>query len=404
MQMQVLTNTKFETVAFQWPAGFYSDGIHIGLRRHKKDFGWLFSKVPASAAVTYTTNQFQAAPTKLTKQMIDQGHQLQGLLLNSAIANSCTGEQGWQNALQEQAWLANKLNVAPNLIGVASTGLIGAQLPMDKIKNGLPQLTPTKSDAVTYAVLTTDQHPKTVCVQCELSGQLVTLTGFAKGSGMIHPKMATMLGFVTTDAQIDGPVLQDMLSTNVDQTFNQITVDGDTSTNDMVVTLANGLADNPSLQVGTTDYDIFNQALHYVLGQLAKQIAADGEGATKLVECNVVHAATTFDGQQIAKAIVGSNLVKAAIFGEDPNWGRIISTIGATDADIDVATVDIEMNGVLLVQQSLAVDFDMAAVQATLRDNQIMIDVDLHHGTASGQAWGCDLTYNYVKINASYHT
>ena len=319
MQMQVLTNTKFETVAFQWPAGFYSDGIHIGLRRHKKDFGWLFSKVPASAAGTYTTNQFQAAPTKLTKQMIDQGHQLQGLLLNSAIANSCTGEQGWQNALQEQAWLANKLNVAPNLIGVASTGLIGAQLPMDKIKNGLPQLTPTKSDAVTYAVLTTDQHPKTVCVQCELSGQLVTLTGFAKGSGMIHPKMATMLGFVTTDAQIDGPVLQDMLSTNVDQTFNQITVDGDTSTNDMVVTLANGLADNPSLQAGTTDYDIFNQALHYVLGQLAKQIAADGEGATKLVECNVAHAATTFDGQQIAKAIVGSNLVKAAIFGEDPN-------------------------------------------------------------------------------------
>ncbi|RDF82186.1 N-acetylglutamate synthase [Lactiplantibacillus plantarum] len=402
--MQVLTNTKFETVAFQWPAGFYSDGIHIGLRRNKKDFGWLFSKVPASAAGTYTTNQFQAAPTKLTKQMIDQGHQLQGLLLNSAIANSCTGEQGWQNALQEQAWLANKLNVAPNLIGVASTGLIGAQLPMDKIKNGLPQLTPTKSDAVTYAVLTTDQHPKTVCVQCELSGQLVTLTGFAKGSGMIHPKMATMLGFVTTDAQIDGPVLQDMLSTNVDQTFNQITVDGDTSTNDMVVTLANGLADNPSLQAGTTDYDIFNQALHHVLGQLAKQIAADGEGATKLVECNVVHAATTFDGQQIAKAIVGSNLVKAAIFGEDPNWGRIISTIGATDADIDVATVDIEMNGVLLVQQSLAVDFDMAAVQATLRDNQIMIDVDLHHGTASGQAWGCDLTYNYVKINASYHT
>ena len=221
---------------------------------------------------------------------------------------------------------------------------------------------------------------------------------------MIHPKMATMLGFVTTDAQVDGDVLQAMLSANVDQTFNQITVDGDTSTNDMVVTLANGLADNPSLQAGTADYDIFNQALHYVLGQLAKQIAADGEGATKLVECNVTHAATTVDGQQIAKAIVGSNLVKAAIFGEDPNWGRIISTIGATDADIDVATVDIEMNGILLVQQSLAVDFDLAAVQATLHDQQIIIDVDLHHGTASGQAWGCDLTYNYVKINASYHT
>ncbi|BDZ29949.1 bifunctional glutamate N-acetyltransferase/amino-acid acetyltransferase ArgJ [Lactiplantibacillus sp. WILCCON 0030] len=402
--MQVLTTQKFQTVAFQWPAGFYSDGIHIGLRKAKKDFGWLFSKVPAAAAGTYTTNQFQAAPTKLTKNMINQDHQLQGLLLNSAVANSCTGQQGWDNALQEQRWLANKLAVAPSLIGVASTGLIGAQLPMDLIKNGLPQLTPTKSDAVTYAVLTTDKQPKTISVQCELSGKLVTITGFAKGSGMIHPKMATMLGFVTTDAQVDGDLLQTMLSDNVESTFNQITVDGDTSTNDMVVTLANGLADNPTLVPETTDYEIFNQALHAVLGQLAQQIAADGEGATKLVECNVLHAANEADGQKVAKAIVGSNLVKAAIFGEDPNWGRIISTIGATDAAIDIATVDIAMNGMKLVTDSLAVPFDEAAVKATLQQAKIMIDVDLHHGSAHGQAWGCDLTYNYVKINASYHT
>jgi len=402
--MQVLTSNQIQTVAFQWPAGFYSDGIHIGLRKAKKDFGWLFSKVPAAAAGTYTTNQFQAAPTKLTKMMINQDHQLQGLLLNSAIANSCTGKQGWKNALQEQQWLANKLAVDPSLIGVASTGLIGAQLPMALIKNGLPQLTPTKSDAVTYAVLTTDQHPKTISVQCELSGHLVTLTGFAKGSGMIHPKMATMLGFVTTDAQVDGTVLQTMLSDNVDSTFNQITVDGDTSTNDMVVTLANGLADNPSLTAGTTDYKIFNQALHLVLSSLAKQIAADGEGATKLVECNVTQAATLTDGQQVAKAIVGSNLVKAAIFGEDPNWGRIISTIGATDAELDIDHVDIAMNGIPLVADSLALPFDAAAVKATLGQTQVVIDVDLHAGGATGQAWGCDLTYNYVKINASYHT
>jgi len=402
--MQVLTSNQIQTVAFQWPAGFYSDGIHIGLRKAKKDFGWLFSKVPAAAAGTYTTNQFQAAPTKLTKMMINQDHQLQGLLLNSAIANSCTGKQGWKNALQEQQWLANKLAVDPSLIGVASTGLIGAQLPMALIKNGLPQLTPTKSDAVTYAVLTTDQHPKTISVQCELSGHLVTLTGFAKGSGMIHPKMATMLGFVTTDAQVDGTVLQTMLSDNVDSTFNQITVDGDTSTNDMVVTLANGLADNPSLTTGTTDYKIFNQALHLVLSSLAKQIAADGEGATKLVECNVTQAATLTDGQQVAKAIVGSNLVKAAIFGEDPNWGRIISTIGATDAELDIDHVDIAMNGIPLVANSLALPFDAVAVKATLGQTQVVIDVDLHAGGATGQAWGCDLTYNYVKINASYHT
>ncbi|MFC6180486.1 bifunctional glutamate N-acetyltransferase/amino-acid acetyltransferase ArgJ [Lactiplantibacillus daowaiensis] len=401
--MQVVT-TQFQKVVFQWPQGFYSDGIHIGLRQTKKDFGWLFSKVPAAAAGTYTTNQFQAAPTKLTQQMISQDHQLQGLLLNSAVANSCTGEQGWQNALQEQTWLANKLNVDPELIGVASTGLIGAQLPMDLIKNGLPQLTPTKSDAVTYAVLTTDKKPKTICVQGELGGKLVTITGFAKGSGMIHPKMATMLGFVTTDAQIAGADLQHLLSEQVDQTFNQITVDGDTSTNDMVVTLANGLAENPVLTPGTADYQQFAQALHTVLSALAQQIAADGEGATKLVECNVTQAATAADGQQVAKAIVGSNLVKAAIFGEDPNWGRIISTIGATKADLDIDQVDIAMNGMPLVTASLAVPFDEAAVKATLGQSRVVIDVNLHHGVASGQAWGCDLTYNYVKINASYHT
>jgi len=402
--MQVLASQQIQKVAFQWPAGFYSDGIHIGLRKAKKDFGWLFSKVPAAAAGTYTTNQFQAAPTKLTKTMINQDHQLQGLLLNSAIANSCTGQQGWDNALQEQQWLANKLAVDPSLIGVASTGLIGAQLPMDIIKNGLPQLTPTKSDAVTYAVLTTDKHPKTISVQCELSGKLVTITGFAKGSGMIHPKMATMLGFVTTDAQIDGNVLQTLLSEQVDSTFNQITVDGDTSTNDMVVAMANGLAENPSLTAGTTDYEIFGQALHIVLSALAKQIAADGEGATKLVECNVLQASSMADGQKVAKAIVGSNLVKAAIFGEDPNWGRIISTIGATDADLDIEHVNIAMNGLPLVADSLALPFDVAAVKATLAQNQVTIDVDLQHGSAMGQAWGCDLTYNYVKINASYHT
>lgn len=402
--MQLVTNTHVTPVAFQWPTGFYSDGIHIGLRKSKKDFGYLFSKVPAAAAGTYTTNQFQAAPTKLTKMMINQNHQLQGLLLNTAVANSCTGQQGWDNALQEQTWLANKLAVDPSLIGVASTGLIGAQLPMDLIKNGLPQLSPTTSDAVTYAVLTTDTHPKKVCVQFELSGHLVTMTGFAKGSGMIHPKMCTMLGFVTTDAQIDGDLLQTMLSDNVDDTFNQITVDGDTSTNDMVVTLANGYADNPSIQPHTPDYTIFNDALHDVLGQLAQQIAADGEGASKLVECNVLQAANMTDGQKVAKAIVGSNLVKAAIFGEDPNWGRIISTIGATDAAVDIDHVDIAMNGMALVADSLALPFDEAAVKHSLQAPKVIIDVNLHHGSAHGQAWGCDLTYNYVKINASYHT
>lgn len=394
------------TIEFQWPTGFYNDGIEIGLGTvDKKDFGYLFSEVPATAAGTYTTNQFQAAPTKLTKNTINQDHHLQAVVVNSAIANSCTGAQGEQDAQTEQQLLGEKLGISPDLVGVASTGLIGAPLPMDKIKAGIAQLQPATDDGVTQAVLTTDTHTKKACVQVELGGQLVTIAGFCKGSGMIHPKMATMLGFVTTDAAIDGELLQHTLSTGVDTTFNQITVDGDTSTNDMVVVMANGLAKNAELTTTTAaDYAAFAEALHVVLGELAKQIAADGEGATKLVECNVSGAFNDQEGQQVAKAIVGSNLVKAAIFGQDPNWGRIISTIGATDAHVDIDHVSITLNGILMVQDSLAVPFDLEMAVNAMKENQVTIDVALNSGNATGQAWGCDLTYNYVKINASYHT
>ncbi|GAA3612113.1 bifunctional glutamate N-acetyltransferase/amino-acid acetyltransferase ArgJ [Secundilactobacillus similis] len=394
------------TIDFQWPAGFYNDGIEIGLGTvDKKDFGYLFSEVPATAAGTYTTNQFQAAPTKLTKNTINHNHHLQAVVVNSAIANSCTGVQGEQDAQTEQQLLGEKLGISPDLVGVASTGLIGAPLPMDKIKAGIAQLQPATDDGVTQAVLTTDTHAKKACVQVELDGQTVTIAGFCKGSGMIHPKMATMLGFVTTDAAIDGELLQHTLSTGVDTTFNQITVDGDTSTNDMVVVMANGLAKNAELTSTTdADYAAFAEALHVVLGELAKQIAADGEGATKLVECNVSGAFNDQEGQQVAKAIVGSNLVKAAIFGQDPNWGRIISTIGATDAHVDIDHVSITLNGILMVQDSLAVPFDLDTAVDAMKENQVTIDVTLNSGNATGQAWGCDLTYNYVKINASYHT
>lgn len=394
------------TIDFQWPAGFYNDGIEIGLGTvDKKDFGYLFSEVPATAAGTYTTNQFQAAPTKLTKNTINQNHHLQAVVMNSAIANSCTGVQGEQDAQTEQQLLGEKLGISPDLVGVASTGLIGAPLPMDKIKAGIAQLQPATDDGVTQAVLTTDTHAKKACVQVELGDQTVTIAGFCKGSGMIHPKMATMLGFVTTDAAIDGELLQHALSTGVDTTFNQITVDGDTSTNDMVVVMANGLAKNAELTSTTdADYAAFAEALHVVLGELAKQIAADGEGATKLVECNVSGAFNDQEGQQVAKAIVGSNLVKAAIFGQDPNWGRIISTIGATDAHVDIDHVSITLNGILMVQDSLAVPFDLDTAVDAMKENQVTIDVALNSGNATGQAWGCDLTYNYVKINASYHT
>ncbi len=391
---------------FQWPTGYYNDGIEMGLGvSDKLDFGYLVSEVPASAAGTYTTNKFQAAPTKLTKNTINQDHQLQAVVMNSACANSCTGKQGEQNALTEQKLMSEKLGIDLNLVGVASTGLIGAQLPMDKVTAGIEKLSPHHDDNVTKAVMTTDKKPKQACVQIKMGGKTVTITGFAKGSGMIHPKMATMLGFVTTDAGIDGELLQQTLSQNVDTTFNQITVDGDTSTNDMVVVMANGMAGAPKLtSTDDADFSIFQAGLHLVLQELAKQIAADGEGATKLVECNVEGAFNDLEGQEVAKAIVGSNLVKAAIFGQDPNWGRIISTIGMTNAHVDIEHVDIEVNGIKMVEDSLGLPFDQQAASDSMGANKVVIDVNLHVGSATGQAWGCDLTYNYVKINASYHT
>lgn len=388
---------------FVWPTGFYTDGVQAGLR-DKNDMGWLVSKVPAAAAGTYTTSQFVAAPTKLCRQLISTHHRLQAIVMNSVIANSCTGQVGWDNALAEQAQVAEKLEIDPELVGVASTGLIGAQLPMQKIHAGIAALQLKQDVGVTTAVMTTDTHAKIASTQLLIDGKQVTITGFAKGSGMIHPKMATMLGFVFTDANISGLQLQGLLSASVDETFNQITVDGDTSTNDMVTVMANGLADNHLLTADHPDYAAFAAALSGVLAKLAQGIAADGEGATKLVEVNIHHAATHAQAQHAAKAIVGSNLVKAALFGDNPNWGRIIAALGQTSVKIDVEHVAISINGFTLVKDSLAVPFDEATVKQAMTGHKLTIVVDLNAGDADGQAWGCDLTYNYVKINASYRS
>lgn len=403
-----LTDTKTTTIhqldTYTWPNGFYGDGINAGLRKVKKDLGWLYSEVPAAAAGVYTTNQFQAAPTKLTKQTINLNHQLQAVVMNSANANSCTGPQGTKNAKLMQQLAADKLNLDADLVGVASTGIIGEQLPIDKVTAGIKQLQLTKNAAVTEAVLTTDKHPKTISVSFEIDGKPVTMSGFAKGSGMIHPNMATMLGFVTTDAAIAGVQLQQLLSQEVDETFNQITVDGDTSTNDMVTVLANGIAQNEPLTPTHADYPTFVTAFHQVLSFLAKSIAEDGEGATKLVEANVNGAINHDEAQMVAKAIVGSNLVKSAIFGEDPNWGRLMGAIGQTNAHVDLEHVSIWLNNLAIVQNSQAAIFDQQQMKKSLGNNVVTIKVDLNNGSASGQAWGCDLTYQYVKINASYHS
>lgn len=403
-----LEETKtYQEVPFTWPKGYKADGVHVGLRKNpnKKDMGWLYSEVPAQAAGTYTTNQFQAAPTKLTKQTINQDHLLQGMVMNTAVANSVTGEQGMINAKKMQKLAADKMGIDANLVGVASTGVIGENLPMDLIQKGVSQLELLDNDLVTEAILTTDTHPKTISTQIEIDGKIVTISGFCKGSGMIHPKMATMLGFVVTDAKIADGQLQPMLSQQVDKTFNQITVDGDTSTNDIVVTLANGMADNTPISIDDGDnFEKFADAYNAVLTKLAQDIAEDGEGSTKLVEVNVENAATHADAQKVAKAIVGSNLVKAAIFGEDANWGRIIAAIGQTDAVVDIDHTSVWLNDLPLVDNSHSADFDETVMKEALTDKKITVLVDLNSGTATGQAWGCDLTYNYVRINATYRS
>lgn len=399
-----MQTTNFKNVPFCWPQGFKSDGLHSGLKKaaDQLDLGWLCSAVPAQAAGMYTTNRFCAAPTALTKKLVSTNHQLQAIVMNSVIANSCTGSKGEENVRYEQKLVAQKLGITPELIGVASTGLIGAQLPMEKISSGIAQLQLTTNLNVTKAILTTDTHSKKISLQFTIGQKLCTISGFAKGSGMIAPNMATMLGFITTDAAIAPQALQSLLSKLTDKTFNQITVDGDTSTNDMVLVLANGLAGNPTLTPNSPDWSTFEAALHQVLAFLAQQIAGDGEGATKLLEVNVAHAATEMEGQQTAKAIVGSNLVKAAFFGADPNWGRIISTLGMTHAQFDPQQIDLSFNNFQILTASQLQAFNSEKLISSLQQNKIKIDLDLHAGTATGQAWGCDLTYDYVKINATY--
>ena len=403
--MTVTTTKNITTLAtYTWPQGFYSDGLNAGLREGKKDMGWLYSEVPAAAAGVYTTNQFQAAPTKLTKQTIEATHHLQAMIMNSANANSCTGVQGTQNAALMQAWTAQKLGIAPELVGVASTGIIGEQLPMGVIEAGLDHLQLTKNDAVTTAILTTDLHPKTISIQFELDGQTVTMSGFAKGSGMIHPNMATMLAFITTDAQISEELLQEILADKTETTFNQITVDGDTSTNDMVLVLANGLAENPVIEKNSKAFEQFVAMFQLVSETLAKKIAKDGEGATKLIEAQVVGALNGSEARLVAKKVVGSSLVKTAMFGEDPNWGRIICAVGYAGSHTDPEKIDMWIGDQQLLKNSQPQEFDETIMKQTLEKEKINITVDLNIGEQSGQAWGCDLTYKYVEVNALYHT
>ena len=387
------------------PLGFSADGLHAGFKKKKLDFGWIVSEVPASVAGVYTTNKVIAAPLLVTKASIQKSQKLQAIVVNSGVANSCTGQQGLDAAYDMQRLTAQKLKIEPDLVGLASTGVIGEQLPMDALKNGLSRiLVSGKAEDFAEAILTTDTCTKTCVVTEEFSSDLVTMAGVAKGSGMIHPNMATMLAFITCDANISSATLQAALSKHVETTFNQITVDGDTSTNDMVLVMANGCRQNEEILPDTEEFEKFSKMLRYLMADLAKKIAKDGEGATKLIEVNVRHAKDEQSGRMIAKSVVGSSLVKTAIFGQDPNWGRILAAIGYAGADVSVDDIDIWIEGIPVMQASSPVAFDPEETSDAMAGKLLTLTIDLHDGDAEAQAWGCDLSYDYVKINALYRT
>ncbi|KAA8369424.1 bifunctional glutamate N-acetyltransferase/amino-acid acetyltransferase ArgJ [Leuconostoc carnosum] len=396
--------TQLDSADIAKPIGFHADGQHVGLKHKSKDLGWIFSDVPAAVAGVFTTNQVQAAPIKLDKETIKDGL-LQAIIVNSGNANAVTGKIGHQHAKTMQQTAADSLNIDPNLVAVASTGIIGQVLPIDKVVNGIHQLHITgDSKAFAHAIMTTDTVEKSITIQSQIDGHTVTMSGVAKGSGMLHPNMATMLGFITTDASISPVLLQKALSEDVETSFNQITIDGDTSTNDTVLVMANGQAEHDKITTASSTYDHFKTMLHTVTTALSIGIASDGEGATKLLAVTVKNSESSLDARMVAKKVVGSSLVKTAMFGKDPNWGRIIAAIGASDVTVDPDIIDISLNTIPVMTDGAPTDFNQEAMTEALEQKKIAIDIDLHNGSASGQAWGSDLTYDYVKINALYST
>lgn len=390
------------------PKGFKADGLHSGVKKKRRDLGIIYCDTPAASAGVYTLNKIQAAPLYVTKESIAQEGRLQAIIVNSGNANSCTGEEGMRDAYKMREEGALALGIPENRVAVTSTGVIGEKLNMEKIIPGIHQLKPKEefsaADQFNEAIMTTDIVKKHSCYQTEIDGKTVTFGGVAKGSGMINPNMATMLGFITTDANIEPQYLQQALSEVTDQTFNRITVDGDTSTNDMIVVMASGRADNQTLHPGHSQWDTFIKALCKTSEDLSKKIARDGEGATKLIEVNVRGAKNETEAGKAAKQIAGSDLVKTAVYGTDANWGRIIVALGYSEIDLNPDTIDISLGSIETLKNSTPVVFSEEDAKRYLEQDTVQIFVDLHVGNAAGKAWGCDLTYEYVRINAGYRT
>ncbi|QNB47490.1 bifunctional glutamate N-acetyltransferase/amino-acid acetyltransferase ArgJ [Thermanaerosceptrum fracticalcis] len=391
------------------PQGFVAGVAQAGIKKTDRyDMALVYSKTPATAAGVYTTNKFLAAPVQISQKHLANGI-ARGFVVNSGCANACTGREGLENAYLMAAKAAEIIGCMPEEVVVASTGVIGVQLPMPKIIKGIEEAgaapSREKGQLAAQAIMTTDTCSKEIAIELELGGEKVILGGMAKGSGMIHPNMATMLGFITTDAAISPHCLQAALKEATDLSFNMITVDGDTSTNDMVAVFANGLAGNGEIKdKESSDYKTFARALTEVCIALAKMIAQDGEGATKLIEVKVENAPNNRAARVIAKTIAGSSLVKTAIFGEDANWGRIICAVGYSGVDFNPDSVDVYLGNLPVARDGAGLTFDEEDARKILQEDKIVIKVDMKQGEGQATAWGCDLSYDYVKINAAYRT
>lgn len=380
----------------------------------RTDMAMIYSQVPCQVAGAFTTNVVKAAPVKWDQKIVKESAYAQVVVVNSGIANACTGAEGYQYCQETADEAAKILGVPAEAVLIGSTGVIGKQLPIDRIKTGITKLAEAKSDTIeagtdaAKAIMTTDTVKKEFAVEIEIAGKKVTIGGMAKGSGMIHPNMCTMLAYITTDAAIEKEALQKALSDDVKDTYNMISVDGDTSTNDTVLVLANGLAGNDVITVGTKDYETFYQALHEVNEYFAKQLAGDGEGATALFEVRVVGAETKEQAITLSKSIACSNLTKTAIAGHDANWGRIVCAMGYSGATFDPEKVDLFFESsagkLQIVKDGMATDYSEEKATEILSQEHIIATADIKLGTEKATAWGCDLTHGYIDINADYRS
>ena len=396
------------------PKGFSAMGIAAGIKKDRKDMAMIYSEAKCHAAGTFTTNIVKAAPVKWDQAIVYGNKAAHAVVVNSGVANACTGEEGLGYCKRTAQKAAALFGIGENEVLVASTGVIGKQIPIEKIEAGIETMKPMLADTdvagtlAAEAIMTTDTVKKEVAVTFEAGGKTVTLGGMCKGSGMIHPNMCTMLSFVMTDANISQELLQKALSVSVTDTYNMVSVDGDTSTNDTCLLLANGLAGNPEITQEDEDYKNFCEALDYINTCLAKKMAADGEGATALFEVKVIGAESKEQAVTLSKSIVTSNLTKAAIYGHDANWGRILCAMGYSGAQFDPEKVDLYFESaagkIKIIENGVATDYSEEEATKILSEKEVTAIADVKMGTFSATAWGCDLTYDYVKINADYRS